>query len=55
MRRKTITTSVKEITPFGVRQELNWQGEVAGGKFSASVTGTTKVDLKSDGTYDWAA
>ncbi len=49
---KAVTQTIKEITPFGVRLEINELGQFAG-TFTASHNVTSTVYVKTDGTYDW--
>ncbi|HTT45863.1 MAG TPA: hypothetical protein VMH38_07635 [Thermoplasmata archaeon] len=51
-RSKTVSTTVREITPEGVKFESNYQGQVSG-KFTGMTTGTTVVIAKPDGTSTW--
>jgi hypothetical protein len=50
---KMVTTTVKEITPHGVKLELNQEGQFAGSAYNAREIGTTSVFWKMDGTFDW--
>jgi hypothetical protein len=54
LREKDTTTTIKDITPAGVRLELNLKGEVKG-KFNAAHLETPSVLLKPDGTREWEA
>ncbi len=47
-----ITTTVKELSPTGVRMEVNIEGEIKG-KLNARSIDTTNVLFKTDGTYDY--
>ena len=49
---KMITTTVKELSPTGVRMEVNIEGEIKG-KLNARSIDTTNVLFKTDGTYDY--
>ena|SRR5438477_10171464 len=49
---KTVTTTVKDISPSGVTIELNSDSLVKG-KFSAQGFATTTVVMKTDGTSTW--
>lgn len=51
-RSKTVSTSVREITPEGVKLEMNWQGK-ATGKVDGMTTGTTTIISKPDGSSTW--
>ena len=51
---KGTTTTIKDITPAGVRLEINLEGEVKG-KFNAAHMETLSVLLKPDGTREWEA
>ncbi len=49
---KTVTTTIKETTPMGVRIETNDQGEGTG-KFNSTFMQTVSIFLKTDGTSEW--
>ncbi len=49
---KTVTRTVKEITPHGVRLQMNDEGQAAG-RYNAGFINTTNVFLKTDGTNEW--
>ncbi len=49
---KTVTTPIKEISPNGVRLEMNDVGEVKG-KYNAARMETVNVLVKTDGTNEW--
>ena len=49
---KIITTTIKELTPNGVRMEVNIEGEIKG-KLNARSIDTTNLLFKTDGTYDY--
>jgi len=49
---KIVGRTVKEITPHGVRLQMNLEGQ-ATGKYNASVINTINVFLKTDGTNEW--
>lgn len=51
-RGKFVTTTIKEISPAGVRIEINEQGEVKGKLNSAHIE-TVSVLLKPEGTSEW--
>jgi hypothetical protein len=48
---KVLSKTVKEITPFGVRIELNLEGQVSG-EYSAQHMETVSLFQKTDGTFD---
>jgi hypothetical protein len=50
---KIVTTTVKEMSPHGLRLEVNQQGQFAGGMYNAREISTLNLLLKMDGTYDW--
>jgi hypothetical protein len=50
---KMITTTVKEMTPLGVKLEINQQGQFAGAKYTARELSTNNVFVKMDGTMEW--
>ena len=52
-RGKIETTTVKEITPFGIRLEQNLQGEFTGPRYSSHDMWTSEIHQRIDGTYDW--
>ena len=52
VRGKSTTTTIKEISPAGVRMEVNDQGEVKG-RYNASHMETVSIWLKPDGTNEW--
>jgi hypothetical protein len=52
MRSKTVTTTVKDISPSGVTLELNSEGQ-SKGKINAQGVATTTVVMKTDGTSTW--
>jgi hypothetical protein len=52
IRGKTITTTVKETSPLGVRIEANDDSEVVG-RYVARNLETVSMFLKLDGTYEW--
>jgi hypothetical protein len=52
MRSKTVTTTVKDISPSGVTLELNSEGQ-SKGKINAQGIATTTVVMKTDGTSTW--
>lgn len=49
---KMVTTTVKELSPTGVRMEVNIEGEIKG-KINALSIDTTNLLFKPDGTYDY--
>lgn len=51
---KTISRTVKEISPHGVRLQMNNEGQVTG-KFNGGEINTINVFLKADGTNEWEA
>ena len=54
LKSKNTTTTIKDITPVGVRLEFNSEGEVKG-SFNAAHMETVSVLAKSDGTNEWEA
>ncbi|MDA4112694.1 MAG: hypothetical protein OK474_01475 [Thaumarchaeota archaeon] len=52
LRGKSVTTTIKEITPFGVRISNNGTGQFTG-KYTASVMDTVNVSLNRDGTTQY--
>ncbi len=49
---KIVTRTIKEITPHGVRVEMNDEGQTTG-KYNARHMETTTLFLKTDGTSEW--
>jgi len=49
---KTVTTTIRDITPEGVKMEVNYQGKVSG-KLAGMTTGTTTIISKIDGSSTW--
>ncbi len=55
VRAKVTTETIKEITPFGIRAEVNYVGEVAGASYSGRHVESVSLFYKTDGTYDGEA
>lgn len=55
VRAKVTTETIKEITPFGIRAEVNYAGEVAGASYSGRHVETVSLLLRTDGGYDGEA
>src|SRR5689334_14638234 len=53
IRGKTISRTVKDITPLGVRLELNNEGKFVGGKYTANHIETVNVFQGLDGSLQW--
>jgi hypothetical protein len=53
IRGKTVSRSIKDITPLGIRLELNNEGQFAGGKYNAAHLETVNLFQKIDGTLEW--
>jgi len=51
---KMAGTTIRELTPLGVRMEINDQGEFKG-KFNANTMETVTIFQKRDGTSEWEA
>jgi len=49
---KTVSSTIKEITPHGVRIEMNDEGQTTG-KINGGALNTVSVFLKPDGTNEW--
>ncbi len=49
---KTVTTTIKEVSPKGVRMENNDVGEIKG-EFDARYMQTVSILLKPDGNSEW--
>ena len=50
---KIVTTTVKEISPSGVRIEINEEGQIKGKRYNVHHTETASILLKPDGTSEW--
>jgi len=50
---KVVTTTIKEISPTGIRLEINEQGHLKGKQYDANHTETTSITVKLDGTSEW--
>lgn len=55
IRGKTVSRSIKDITPLGVRLELNNEGKFVGARYTATHLETVNVFLNTDGTMQWEA
>jgi hypothetical protein len=53
IRGKTVSRTIKDITPLGVRLELNNEGKFAGGKYLANHIETVSVFQNLDGSMQW--
>ncbi len=49
---KTVSRTIKEITPHGVKLEMNNEGQCTG-KLNANELNTINVFMKPDGTNEW--
>ena len=49
---KTVSRTVKEITPHGVKLQMNDEGQSTG-KINANQVNTVDLFMKTDGTQDW--
>ena len=49
---KILSTTIKEITPFGNKLEFNLAGQVAGALYAGQHIETANVLLKNDGTLE---
>jgi hypothetical protein len=49
---KVLSRTIKEITPFGVRIELNLEGRVSGELYTAQHMETVSLFQKTDGTFE---
>ncbi len=49
---KMVSTTIRELSPLGVKFEINDQGEVQG-KYNASRIATINVLQKPDGNFEW--
>ena len=52
---KILSTTIKEITPFGNKLELNLAGQVAGALYAGQHIETANLLLKNDGTLEGEA
>ncbi len=52
LRGRTNSFSIKDISPNGVKMEVNDEGQISG-KYSANFMETVNIHLKPDGTSDW--
>ena len=48
---KTVSSTIKEITPHGIRLEMNDEGQTTG-KINGGALNTISVFLKPDGTNE---
>jgi hypothetical protein len=53
IRGKTVSRSIKDITPLGIRLELNNEGKFAGGKYVANHIETVNVFQNLNGSLQW--
>jgi len=53
IRGKTVSRSIKDITPLGIRLELNNEGKFVGGKYVANHLETVSVFQSLDGSLQW--
>jgi hypothetical protein len=53
IRGKTVSRTIKDITPLGLRLELNNEGKFVGGKYTANHIETVSVFQSLDGTMQW--
>jgi len=49
---KTVSTTIRDILPDGIKLEINWQGQTTG-KYTAGHTETATITQKMDATADW--
>ena len=49
---KVLSRTIKEITPFGVRIELNLVGRISGELYTAQHMETVSLFQKTDGTFE---
>ncbi|HZY94248.1 MAG TPA: hypothetical protein VFE98_05215 [Candidatus Bathyarchaeia archaeon] len=50
---KVVTTTIKEISPSGVRLEINEQGHLKGKRYDVNHMETASIQIKPDGTSQW--
>jgi hypothetical protein len=53
IRSKTVTRTIKEITPLGIRMELNDEGKFVGAKYVATHVETVNLFQNLDGSIEW--
>ena len=49
---KVLSRTIKEITPFGIKLELNLEGQVVGEMFTGQHMETVSLFQKTDGTFE---
>jgi hypothetical protein len=49
---KILSRTIKEITPFGIRIDLNLEGRISGELYTAQHMETVSLFQKTDGTFD---
>lgn len=49
---KNHSWTIQEVTPSGVKMEMNDQGQITG-KYNANFMETTTINMKPDGTSTW--
>jgi len=49
---RTVSRTIKEITPHGVRMQMNDEGQITG-RINAGQINTVNLFLKPDGTNEW--
>ena len=53
LRGKMLSTTIKDITPLGIRLEINDQAQFTGTKYNANHMETVTVFQKTDGSSEW--
>ena len=53
IRAKIVSTTIKELTPLGVKLEYNGEGGLTGSKINSRHLETANVFQKMDGTFEW--
>jgi len=53
LRAKLVSRTIKDITPFGVKLEVNGEGLFSGNKFSGKQMETVVMNQYGDGTLEW--
>lgn len=53
VRAKLVTRTIKDITPFGVKMEVNGEGLFSGNKLTGKHMETISMMQWGDGTFDW--
>jgi hypothetical protein len=52
IKEKMVGRTIKEISPFGIRLELNLEGQISGELYTAQHMETVSLFQKTDGTFE---